>query len=86
MREDAHDVVVLGAGGDGNVTRAASFRGGGQIVHVEPDRAGGMSCGTALERVGDPRELGDAVAFLSSARASFITGTALPVDGGSLRG
>ncbi|WP_049998056.1 SDR family oxidoreductase [Halococcus sediminicola] len=39
-----------------------------------------------LERVGDPRELGDAVAFLSSARASFITGTALPVDGGSLRG
>jgi 3-oxoacyl-[acyl-carrier protein] reductase len=39
-----------------------------------------------LERVGDPRELGDAVAFLSSARASFITGTALPVDGGTLRG
>ena len=44
------------------------------------------SDGIPLERVGDPRELGDAVAFLSSARASFITGTALPVDGGSLRG
>ena len=44
------------------------------------------SDGIPLERVGDPRELGDAVAFLSSARASFITGTALPVDGGTLRG
>jgi NAD(P)-dependent dehydrogenase (short-subunit alcohol dehydrogenase family) len=44
------------------------------------------SDGIPLERVGDPHELGDAVAFLSSARASFITGTALPVDGGTLRG
>lgn len=44
------------------------------------------SDGIPLERVGDPRELGDTVAFLSSARASYITGTALPVDGGTLRG
>ncbi|WP_256685435.1 SDR family oxidoreductase [Halococcus qingdaonensis] len=44
------------------------------------------SDGIPLERVGEPRELGDAVAFLSSARASFITGAALPVDGGTLRG
>lgn len=43
------------------------------------------SDGVPLERVGDPRELGDAVVFLSSARASFITGTALPVDGGTLQ-
>jgi len=41
--------------------------------------------GTPLERVGDPRELGEAVAYLSSERSSYITGTALPVDGGSMR-
>ncbi len=38
-----------------------------------------------LGRVGDPMELGDAVSFLASDRASFVNGAALPVDGGRLR-
>jgi len=38
-----------------------------------------------LGRIGDPMELGDAVAFLASDRASFINGAAVPVDGGRLR-
>lgn len=38
-----------------------------------------------LGRVGKPRELGDVVAFLSSERASYVNGVALPVDGGALR-
>ena len=38
-----------------------------------------------LGRVGDPQELGDVVAFLSSPRSSYVTGTALPVDGGAMR-
>jgi NAD(P)-dependent dehydrogenase (short-subunit alcohol dehydrogenase family) len=38
-----------------------------------------------LGRIGDPRELGDVVAFLASPRASYVTGTALPIDGGSMR-
>ena len=38
-----------------------------------------------LGRIADPRECGDVVAFLSSARASYVTGTALPIDGGSMR-
>lgn len=37
-------------------------------------------------RIGDPRELGDVVAFLSSERAAYITGAFLQVDGGMYRG
>ncbi len=33
-------------------------------------------------RYGDPEEYGDAVAFLASARASYITGSTIRVDGG----
>ncbi|WP_026910854.1 SDR family oxidoreductase [Patulibacter minatonensis] len=37
-------------------------------------------------RMGEPEEMAAAAAFLCSARAAYITGTALPVDGGLLRG
>ncbi|MBV0923864.1 SDR family oxidoreductase [Halomicroarcula limicola] len=39
--------------------------------------------GNPLERIGDPMELGNTVAFLSSPMSGFINGTALPIDGGS---
>ncbi|MFB6170132.1 MAG: SDR family oxidoreductase [Haloarculaceae archaeon] len=35
-----------------------------------------------LGRVGDPMELGNTVAFLSSPQSGFINGTAVPIDGG----
>jgi len=38
-----------------------------------------------LDRIGEPQELGDVVAFLSSERASYVNGAAVPIDGGSLR-
>jgi len=37
-------------------------------------------------RLGEPAELAALVAFLASERASYITGTSIPVDGGWIRG
>ncbi|MFC4360373.1 SDR family oxidoreductase [Halobium salinum] len=36
-----------------------------------------------LERIGDPMELGNTVAFLSSPKSGYINGTAIPIDGGT---
>jgi len=38
----------------------------------------------ALGRIGKPEEVADAVVFLVSPMSSFITGSALVVDGGML--
>ena len=39
-----------------------------------------------LGRLGTPREFGDVVCFLASARAAYVSGTTLLVDGGASRG
>lgn len=39
--------------------------------------------GNPLGRIGDPMELGDTVAFLSSPRSGYINGTAIPIEGGA---
>ena len=39
-----------------------------------------------LGRLGDPQDVADLVAFLVSDRARYLTGTAIPVDGGLWRG
>lgn len=41
------------------------------------------SDGIPLERIGDPIELGDTVAYLSSPLSGFINGISVPIDGGA---
>jgi len=38
-----------------------------------------------LRRIGDPQELASLVTFLASEKASYISGTTIPVDGGASR-
>jgi NAD(P)-dependent dehydrogenase (short-subunit alcohol dehydrogenase family) len=47
-----------------------------------PDFVAGLIRPQAIPRVGEPEEVGFAVAYLCSDRAAFVTGVALPVDGG----
>ena len=48
------------------------------------EAAEGFRQRTPLRRLGQPSEIGDAVAFLGSDLSSYVTGTALLVDGGLL--
>jgi NAD(P)-dependent dehydrogenase (short-subunit alcohol dehydrogenase family) len=46
------------------------------------DRKAGLVAGVPLKRVGQPEEIADAIVFASSARASFLTGQIIDVNGG----
>lgn len=55
---------------------------GKPIAEVAAERVRAIPLG----RMGRPEEVGDLVAFLASARASYISGTTIAVDGGLIRG
>lgn len=48
----------------------------------QPKMAEGLKKAAVMNRLGEPEEIAEAVSFLSSDRASFITGQILSVDGG----
>lgn len=58
-----------------------------ELLRSTPDIAAaseGFRQRTPLRRLGQPSEIGDAVAFLGSDLSSYVTGVALQVDGGLL--
>jgi NAD(P)-dependent dehydrogenase (short-subunit alcohol dehydrogenase family) len=79
------NVVVPGQFDTGSLDRfeaARAAREGRNPADVRVEHVAGIPMG----RVGTARELADVVAFLCSARASFVTGTLVRVDGGAVRG
>lgn len=52
------------------------------FAHSSPEAKKRYAAAVPLGRLGRPEEIGQAVLFLASPDASFVTGTALYVDGG----
>jgi NAD(P)-dependent dehydrogenase (short-subunit alcohol dehydrogenase family) len=47
-----------------------------------PQAKGFITATTAIGRIGYPTDIGNTIAFLCSAEASFISGAVIPIDGG----
>ncbi|MGI5144444.1 MULTISPECIES: SDR family NAD(P)-dependent oxidoreductase [unclassified Streptomyces] len=56
------------------------------IATLDEDYRKSLSAAHPLGRIARPDEIADAVVFLASDKASFVTGIALPVDGGNTVG
>jgi NAD(P)-dependent dehydrogenase (short-subunit alcohol dehydrogenase family) len=54
----------------------------GRITNDRPDTQKRFAGAAPVKRLGEPEEIGEAVAWLCSDRASYVTGLPMPVDGG----
>ncbi|RWS07830.1 short-chain dehydrogenase-like protein [Dinothrombium tinctorium] len=62
-----------------NISSVSSMKtGDGSLIHSEAKKY------SVLSRVGEPEEIAKAVVFLASNTSSFVTGTNMLVDGGSI--
>ncbi len=55
-----------------------------ELEEARPDLKGKLSRAIPLNRLGTPEEIAAAILYLCSDAASFITGHALPLDGGAM--
>ncbi|GAA1933588.1 hypothetical protein GCM10009797_28800 [Nocardioides hwasunensis] len=78
LEEAGHGVRVTGVR-PGIVDTRMHASGG------DPERTARLGPGLPLGRSGDPREVADAVCWLLSSQASYVTGTFVDVSGGRWR-
>jgi 3-oxoacyl-[acyl-carrier protein] reductase len=81
-REVARDGVTINSLLTGSIATERLASLAGSMENAEAGAAATVPAG----RIGLPEEMAWAAAFLASDRAAYITGTALAVDGGALRG
>jgi 3-oxoacyl-[acyl-carrier protein] reductase len=80
-REVAADGITVNTVATGLFATERLMDGSGSLAGAEEGARANVPAG----RLGRPEEYGDLVAFLCSERASYITGTVIPIDGGALR-
>lgn len=84
-RENIRFNLVL-PGGIGTERLRDLTRSQAEKASISEDEAWARrTASTPLGRIGEPDEIGDAVAWLASDRARYVTGVALQVDGGLVR-
>ena len=81
-REVARDGVTINSLLTGSIATERMASLAGSMAAAEA----GAAASVPAARIGRPEEMAWAAAFLCSNRAAYITGAALPVDGGALRG
>jgi len=73
--------VLPGATNTGRLQSIAEAKAGNSDASVE-DVFAGMAAQSPMQRIAEPEEVAEAIAFLASDRASYINGINVPVDGG----